>query len=74
MITEKQREEIAASAARQWARCYKCDAIINETGDVCCWERMQTCTKYYDAYKGALIALETLERWQKRKDNAKDRK
>lgn len=74
MITEKQREDIAASAASQWARCYKCDGIRRDNGATCSKELHLTCPTYRDAYKGALIALETLGRWQKRKDNAKGKK
>ena len=49
-------DNTARSAASLWCRCYKCDGIINETGNKC--EKPNcTCSKWYDAYKGALIAL-----------------
>lgn len=52
---------LAAIAANDWCRCFKCDRIVNETGDQCL-KPAGTCTKWYDAYKGAMIALEKLEK------------
>ena len=51
------KEEIAKNAASVWSRCFKCDKIVNETG-LKCEKPGGTCLKWYDAYKGALIALE----------------
>ena len=61
-MTREQMEKIAASAASEWCRCFKCDGIINETGDRCDKPRSVTCWKYRDGYKTALIALEKAER------------
>ena len=60
-MTHEEREQIAASAASVWCRCFKCDGIINETGDRCDKERSVTCVKYRDGYKTALIALDKAE-------------
>ena len=61
-MTREQMEKIAASAASEWCRCFKCDGIINETGDRCDKKNNVTCLKYRDGYKTALIALEKAER------------
>ena len=61
--TPKRNEEmntLAASAANDWCRCFKCDRIVNETGLFCTKPR-GTCLKWFDAYKGAMIALEKLD-------------
>ena len=62
--TREERERIAASAASDWCRCFKCDRIINETGMPCDKPSGVTCLKYRDGYKTALIALEKYERAQ----------
>ena len=62
-MTREQRERIAASAASDWCRCFKCDGIINETGTPCDKPSGVTCIKFRDGYKTALIALEKAERW-----------
>ena len=62
-MTREQRERIAASAASDWCRCFKCDGIINETGTPCDEPSGVTCIKFRDGYKTALIALEKAERW-----------
>lgn len=60
-MTRKEREGIAHNAASEWSRCFKCDKIVNETG-LKCEKPSRACWKWFDAYKGALIALETLQR------------
>ena len=55
-LENDESDNIARNAASLWCRCYKCDGIINETGSKC--EKPKcTCNKWFDAYKGALIAL-----------------
>ena len=57
--TKVVKEAIARSAASVWCRCYKCDGIVNETG-IKCEKPDRACWKWYDAYKGALIAIDKL--------------
>lgn len=60
-------EEIARNAASQWCRCYKCDGIarnlISENEPAvkfkCEKDKLQTCQKWYDGYRTALMALST---------------
>ena len=55
-LENDESDNIARNAASLWCRCYKCDGIINETGGKC--EKPKcTCNKWFDAYKGALIAM-----------------
>lgn len=55
-LENDESDNIARNAASLWCRCYKCDGIINGTGGKC--EKPKcTCNKWFDAYKGALIAL-----------------
>lgn len=58
-MNKEQMEKTARSAASDWCRCFKCDGIVNETGRPCD-KPGATCLKWYDAYKGAMIALEKL--------------
>ena len=51
-------EHIAARAANEWCRCYKCDGVVNETHLKCDKDNLYTCPKWYDSYRAALIALE----------------
>ena len=53
------KESIARSAASAWCRCYKCDGIVNATG-LKCEKPDRACWKWYDAYKGARIAIDKL--------------
>lgn len=55
-LENEEEDNTARNAASVWCRCYKCDGIINDTGDKCNKPNC-TCTKWFDAYKGALIAL-----------------
>ena len=55
-LENDESDNIARNAASLWCRCYKCDGIINETGSKC-EKPICTCNKWFDAYKGALIAL-----------------
>lgn len=57
--TKVVKEAIARSAASVWCRCYKCDGIVNETG-LKCEKPDGACQKWFDAYKGALIAIDKL--------------
>lgn len=57
--TKVVKEAIARSAASAWCRCYKCDGIVNETG-IKCEKPDGACQKWFDAYKGALIAIDKL--------------
>lgn len=57
--TKVVKEAIARSAASVWCRCYKCDGIVNETG-LKCEKPDRACLKWFDAYKGALIAIHNL--------------
>ena len=59
-MTKNDMNTLAASAANDWCRCFKCDRIVNETGDQCV-KPCVTCFKWFDAYKGAMIALEKLD-------------
>lgn len=59
-MTKNGMNELAASAANDWCRCFKCDRIVNETG-LNCVKPGGTCLKWFDAYKGAMIALEKLD-------------
>ena len=55
-LENDEADNTAWNAASVWCRCFKCDGIVNETGCKC--EKPNcTCCKWYDAYKGALIAL-----------------
>lgn len=56
-IEREERDKIARNAASVWCRCFKCDGIVNDT-NLKCEKPCSTCTKWYDAYKGALIAME----------------
>ena len=58
--TKVVKETIARSAASVWCRCYKCDGIVNETG-LKCEKPERACQKWFDAYKGALIAIDKLK-------------
>lgn len=60
MINKETKEKIAHNSASVWSRCYKCDGIVNETGRKC-KKPAATCLKWYDAYKGALLALDNIE-------------
>lgn len=55
-LENDEADNTAKSAASLWCRCYKCDGIINETNTKCDKPNC-TCSKWFDAYKGALIAL-----------------
>ena len=55
-LENEEADNTARNAASLWCRCYKCDGIINDTGDKCNKPNC-TCTKWFDAYKGGLIAL-----------------
>lgn len=55
-LENDEEDNSARNSASVWCRCYKCDGIVNETG-LKCKKPCTTCTKWYDAYKGALIAL-----------------
>ena len=55
-LENDESDNIARNSASLWCRCYKCDGIINETGNKC-EKPICTCNKWFDAYKGALIAL-----------------
>ena len=63
----KTKEEIARSAANEWCRCFKCDGVVHDKGEPFykCKQPCETCRKWYDAYRGALLALDL----QKMNDN-----
>lgn len=60
-MTRAEKEGIAASAAADWSRCFKCDKIVNETGQKCD-KPTRACWKWYDGYKTALIALDKVDK------------
>lgn len=60
MINKETKEKIAHNSASVWSRCFKCDGVVNEAGAKC-KKPSATCLKWYDAYKGALIALDHIE-------------
>ena len=63
-------EEKARAAASQWCRCYKCDGIarnlICENMPAvrfhCDKNKLETCHKWYNGYRTALMALSMEER------------
>ena len=59
-MTKNEMESIARNAASAWCKCDKCREIsfIGEN----CGQPNKACMKWYDGYKTALIALESLER------------
>ena len=67
------QESIARNAASTWCRCFKCDGIINETGQKCDKANLYTCRKWYNGYRTAILAVtdlriaETIQR--RRKDD-----
>lgn len=56
-MNKEQKEKLAHSAANDWCNCYKCDGVVNTTG-LRCDKPVAPCMAWYDAYRGAMIALE----------------
>lgn len=54
---KEEREKIAVKSATIWCRCHKCDGYVARTGEACDKRQMHTCTKFYDGYRTALLAL-----------------
>ena len=58
----------ARNAASTWCRCYKCDGIarniISENEPAirfrCNKDKLETCLKWYDAYRGGLLVLDSV--------------
>lgn len=60
-MEQELKERIARGAASTWSRCFKCDGIVNESGQKC-EKPSHTCWKWFDGYKTALIALDVFDR------------
>lgn len=62
-----ERDRKARNAASQWCRCHKCDGIarnlVSENMPCvtfrCDKDKLQTCHRWYDSYRAALLALTT---------------
>lgn len=61
-MNQEEKEKIARNAASGWCRCFKCDGVINETHLNCDKDKLLTCSKWYDGYRTAMIALGDYER------------
>lgn len=57
-MDQELKEKIARNAASGWCRCFKCDGIVNATGNKCDKELSITCHQWYDGYRTALLALD----------------
>ena len=55
-MNKELKEKLAHSAANDWCNCYKCDGVVNTTG-LRCDKPVAPCMAWYDAYRGAMIAL-----------------
>ena len=64
-MNKSEKDKIAEGAANIWSRCFKCDRTVNETHLKCDKKNRFTCTQWYNAYRGAKLALELVEEKQK---------
>ena len=60
-MTREDKDKIARNAASTWCRCF-CDGIVKSTNTLCDSNKeiMETCSKWHDGYRTAMIALEDI--------------
>ena len=61
-MDQSEQDKIAELAANMWCRCFKCDGIDSETHNRCDKKNRLTCMQWYNAYRGAKLALELAEK------------
>lgn len=67
-MNKSEQDKIAELAANMWCRCFKCDGTDSETHNKCDKKNRLTCAQWYNAYRGAKLALELAEKKQKSVD------
>lgn len=58
---QERKERIARGAASEWCKCYQCNCKLPNGNIKDCHKPNATCDKWYNAYSGALLALDEVE-------------